>query len=82
MTWFFERGQERLTLDVCSNAAAYEVHVRQPNGTTTLEFSGEAQQLVEQIHAIPQALAAAGWHSRLDLDTAQPPTPSDTNEDS
>lgn len=68
MVWFFERGSERLRLAIRRNAAAYEVHVQQPDGTRTIEFVGAAQQLVEQIHAVPQALMAAGWRPRLQLE--------------
>jgi hypothetical protein len=66
--WFFERGSEFLTLDVCRNAAAFEVHVQEPDGKRTVAFSGAANQLVEQIHSVPQALMAAGWRPRLQLD--------------
>ena len=82
MVWFFERGPECLTLDVCRNAAAYEVHVRQPDGTRTLEFSGEAQQLVEQIHAIPHVLIAAGWRPCLRLDFYPPCRRAGTDDES
>ena len=82
MVWFFERGPESLTLDVCRNAAAYEVHVRQPDGTRTLEFSGEAQQLVEQINAIPHVLIAAGWRPCLRLDFYPPCRRAGTDDES
>jgi hypothetical protein len=68
MVWFFERGSERLHLAIRRNAAAYEVHVEQPDGTRSVEFVGAAKQLVEQIHAVPQALIAAGWCPRLQLE--------------
>ena len=82
MVWFFERGPESLTLDVCRNAAAYEVHVRQPDGTRTLEFSGEARQLVEQINAIPHVLIAAGWRPCLHLDLYPPCRRAGTDDES
>lgn len=64
MVWFFERGTDFLTLDICRHAAAYEVHVTHPDGTRTLESAGAAEQLVEHIDTISQALIAAGWHPR------------------
>lgn len=66
MTCFFDRGSECLTLQFGRNAASYEVHVRHPDGTRTLEFVGTAEQLVDQIYAVPQALLAAGWHLRAE----------------
>lgn len=68
MVWLFERGSECLTLDIRRNAATYAVHVQHADGTRTLTFGGAAEQLVDQIHAVPQALIAAGWHLRLMLE--------------
>jgi hypothetical protein len=68
VVWFFERGSECLTLDVRRDAAAFEVHVQEPDGRRTMAFSGAADQLVEQLHAVPQALVAAGWRPRPQLD--------------
>lgn len=65
MVWFFERGSDSLTLEICPNAAAYEVHVQHAVGRRTLEFVGAAEQLVEAIHALPQALIAAGWRPHV-----------------
>jgi hypothetical protein len=82
MVWFFERGAECLTLDICRNAAAYEVHVQHPDGTRTLEFAGTAQQLVERMDAIPHALIAAGWHPRPQRDFAPPVSRPGSNDKS
>lgn len=82
MMWFFERGTECLMLDVCQNAAAFEVHLQHPDGTRTLEFAGAAKQLVEHIDTIPQALIAAGWRPRLKLDCAPSFVRTDSREKS
>lgn len=82
MVWFFERGTECLTLDVCQNAAAFEVHLKHPDGTRTLEFAGTAQQLVERMDAIPHALMAAGWQPRPQLEFAPPVSRANSNDKS
>jgi hypothetical protein len=64
MTWFFDRGSERLILQVAREAATYELYVHHANGSRTLEFAGSAEHLVEQLHGLAQALVAAGWRPR------------------
>ncbi len=68
MVWLFERGSERLAVAISRNATAYEVHVQQPDGTRTLDFSGGAHQLVARLPLVPEALAAAGWRPRRRLE--------------
>lgn len=65
MVWFFERGSDCLTFDICRNGGTYEVHVQHPDRTRTLVFVGTAEQLVDQIHAVPQALITVGWRPRV-----------------
>lgn len=71
MVWFFDRGSEQLTLQVGRNATSYELHVQHRDGTRTLAFAGSVEHLVEQIHAVPQALLAAGWRPRAQKSKAR-----------
>jgi CheY-like chemotaxis protein len=56
MVWFFERGFEILTCEARKREAAYELVVRQPDGTESVQSLNTASQLIEQIAVVPQAL--------------------------
>lgn len=71
MVWFFDRGSEQLTLQIGRNAPRYELHVRRSDGTRVLAFVGAVDHLVEQLHAVPQALLAAGWRPRPQKSTGR-----------
>ena len=61
MVWFFERGFEILTCEARKGEAAYELVVRQPDGTENVQSLKTAGQLLEQIAVVPQALGLDGW---------------------
>jgi hypothetical protein len=59
MVWFFERGFEILTCEARKREAAYELVVRQPDGTESVQSLNTASQLIEQIAVVP--LCLDGW---------------------
>jgi hypothetical protein len=61
MVWFFERGFEILTCEARKGEAAYELVVRQPDGTESVQSLKTASQLLEQIAVVPEALCLDGW---------------------
>lgn len=64
MVWFFERGFQILTCEARKRETAYELVVRQPDGTENVQSVDTASQLLEQIAVVPLALGLDGWRPR------------------
>jgi hypothetical protein len=61
MTWFFSRGDERLTWEVRQSGAQYEMCVHRPDGTSTIQSAATPRELLDRVHEIPRALLTEGW---------------------
>jgi len=61
MTWFFSRGDERLTWEVRRSGTLYELCVQRADGTASIQSVETPRELLDHIHQIPRALLTDGW---------------------
>ena len=61
MVWFFERGPERALFEVRHCAGHFELAVRRPDGTETVDIVEGAAKLLPEIERIPERLSREGW---------------------
>ena len=61
MIWFFERGPELAVFEVRHGSGHFEMAVRRPDGTETIEIVQGAARLLTEIERMPERLSHEGW---------------------
>jgi hypothetical protein len=64
MVWLFERGPERAVFEVRQGSGHFEIAVRWPDGTETIDRVQGAAKLLSEIERIPERLSHDGWRPR------------------
>ena len=64
MVWFFDRETEELACEVRRTPTAYEVVLRRPDGTSTVQHADTAIVLLQHLAMVPHVLLGEGWRPR------------------
>ena len=64
MVWFFDREAEELACEVRRTLTAYEVVLRRPDGTSTVQHADTATVLLQHLAMVPDVLLGEGWRPR------------------
>ena len=65
MIWFFKRGRERAVFEVRQGSGHFEMAVRRPDGTETIDIVQGAARLLAEIELMPERLSQEGWRPQL-----------------
>lgn len=64
VVWLFERGAERAVFEVRHGSGHFEIAVRRPDGTETIDIVQGAGRLLAEIERMPERLSQEGWRPR------------------